>query len=220
MTVASQPGWIDGAARTFGVIGLLAAVVLAVVPLLETQIASLLARVPMPRTVRHALLHALEHGLRGMRAFHHPERLGLFLALTVLIWCLDAVGTIIGAAALGMHMPLAAAFLLLAGLGLGSALPSTPGYVGIYQFVAVSVLAPFGFSRNNSIAYIMVAQALSYLVIGLWGGIGLVAIDGYAPLPDVLSESTLETSIAITPVVCAPGGGALAGSTPPRRSTR
>src|SRR6476660_2086728 len=72
-----------------------------------------------------------------------------------------------------MHMPLAAAFLLLAGLGLGSALPSTPGYVGIYQFVAVSVLAPFGFSKNNAIAYIMVAQALCYVVIGVWGGIGL-----------------------------------------------
>jgi hypothetical protein len=35
------------------------------------------------------------------------------------------------------------------------------------------VLAPFGFSKTNAIAYIMVAQALSYVVIGVWGGIGL-----------------------------------------------
>ena len=39
-------------------------------------------------------------------------------------------------------------------MGLASALPSTPGYVGIYQFVAVSVLTPFGFSRTDAIAYI------------------------------------------------------------------
>jgi uncharacterized membrane protein YbhN (UPF0104 family) len=65
------------------------------------------------------------------------------------------------------------AFLLMAGLGLGSALPSTPGYVGIYQFVAVRVLTPFGFSRTDAIAYILVAQALSYVVIGLWGSVGL-----------------------------------------------
>lgn len=174
MTVAPQPGWIDGAARTFGVIGLLGAVVVAVMPLLEARLVSVVGRLAMPAAARRALLHGLEHGLRGMRAFHHPERLGLFLGFTVLIWCLDAIGTLIGAAALGMRMPLAGAFLLLAGLGLGSALPSTPGYVGIYQFVAVSVLAPFGFSRTNAIAYIMVAQALSYLVIGLWGGIGLL----------------------------------------------
>ncbi len=89
------------------------------------------------------LLAAMEHGLRGMRAFHDARRLTGFLALTVVIWCLDALGTVIGAAALG--------FASAAGgvpadrrLGLGSALPSTPGYVGIYQFVAVTVLTPFG----------------------------------------------------------------------------
>ena len=58
---------------------------------------------------------------------------------------------------------------------MGSALPSTPGYVGIYQFVAVSVLTPFGFSRADAIAYILVAQALVYVVIALWGSLGTVA---------------------------------------------
>jgi glycosyltransferase 2 family protein len=174
MTVASQPGWIDGAARTFGALGLFGAVALAVLPLLETPATKILLRLPMPDGIRRGLLHTLEHGLRGLRAFHDPARLGLFLAFTVLIWSLDAVATVVGAAALGLHMPAAAAFLLLAGLGLGSALPSTPGYVGIYQFVAVSVLGPFGFSRTSAIAYIVVAQALSYVVIGVWGGVGLI----------------------------------------------
>ena len=64
------------------------------------------------------------------------------------------------------------AFLLIAGLGLGSALPSTPGYVGIYQFVTVTILTPFGFSRTDAIAYILVAQALGYAVIGFWGSLG------------------------------------------------
>ena len=84
-----------------------------------------------------------------------------FSRLTVVIWCLDALGAVIGGAALGLRdSDLAVAFLLIAGLGVGSALPSTPGYVGIYQFVAVTVLTPFGFSRTDAIAYILVAQAL------------------------------------------------------------
>jgi glycosyltransferase 2 family protein len=174
MSIASQPGWIDNAARTFAALGLLGAVALAVVPLLETPVTRIVTRIPMPHALRDRLLHTLEHGLRGMRAFHHPQRLASFLGFTLVIWCLDAIGTVIGASALGLHMPAAAAFLLLAGLGLGSALPSTPGYVGIYQFVAVTVLAPFGFSRTNAIAYIVVAQAMSYIVIGIWGGIGLI----------------------------------------------
>jgi glycosyltransferase 2 family protein len=77
------------------------------------------------------------------------------------------------AKALGLSMPLSVAFLLIAGLGLASAVPSTPGYVGIYQFVAVSILVPFGFNRTNAIAYILFAQALSYLLIGFWGALGI-----------------------------------------------
>jgi uncharacterized membrane protein YbhN (UPF0104 family) len=109
-----------------------------------------------------------------MRAFHDVRRLCAFAGLTVLIWCLDATGTVITASALGFRLPMAGAFLLIASLGLGSALPSTPGYVGIYQFVAVTVLVPFGFSRTDAIAYILVAQAVSYVVIGFWGALGLL----------------------------------------------
>ena len=61
-----------------------------------------------------------------------------FSALTAAIWLLDATITILGARALGLQFSYPVA-RLLAGLGLGSALPSPPGFVGIYQFVAVTV---------------------------------------------------------------------------------
>jgi uncharacterized membrane protein YbhN (UPF0104 family) len=64
------------------------------------------------------------------------------------------------------------AFLLTAGLALGSALPSTPGYVGIYQFVAISILTPFGLSRTAAIAYILLFQALNYVIVLSLGSIG------------------------------------------------
>src|ERR1039458_3448958 len=62
---------------------------------------------------------------------------------------------------------------LLAGLGLGSALPSTPGYVGIYQFVTVSILTPFGVRHDDALAYSFVSQAMSYVVVLVLGLPGL-----------------------------------------------
>jgi uncharacterized membrane protein YbhN (UPF0104 family) len=41
--------------------------------------------------------------------------------------------------------------------------------VGIYQFVAVSVLVPFGFSKTDAIAYILLAQAGQYVLTAFWG---------------------------------------------------
>ncbi len=174
LTLPTQPGWLANAARPFAILGLSGALIIAVLPRMEALVRRLLHRLPAPEALRLKLVLAMEHGLRGIRAFHDPRRLFGFLGLTLVIWCLDAVATVIGAAALGLAMPLPVAFLLIAGLGLGSALPSTPGYVGIYQFVAVGVLVPFGFSKTDAVAYILLAQALQYAVFGLWGALGFL----------------------------------------------
>jgi uncharacterized membrane protein YbhN (UPF0104 family) len=148
--------------------------IIAVLPRMELLVRRLMERLPLPDGLRLKSILAMEHGLRGIRAFHDGKRLAAFLTLTIVIWCMDATATVIGGSALGLAIPVPVAFLLIAGLGLGSALPSTPGYVGIYQFVAVSVLVPFGFSKTNAVAYILVAQALQYAVIGLWGALGFL----------------------------------------------
>ncbi len=173
LTLPVRPGWFDHAARPFAIIGLGGAFAIAVLPMLERLWRYLLRRLPVPHAMRAKLLDVLEHILSGIRAFHDAGRLFRFLAATMVIWCLDGIGTVIGVHALGMSVSLPLAFLLITGLALGSALPSTPGYVGIYQFVAVSVLTPFGFSRTDAIAYILLAQALQYVLITFWGLLGL-----------------------------------------------
>ena len=173
LTLSSPPGWLARAARPFGVLGLIGALAIAILPLLGPAVRRMIDRLPLPDALRPRAIAAMEQGLRGIAAFHDVRRLLAFIGLALAIWGLDAVGTMIAGAALGFHIPISVALLLITGLSVGSALPSTPGYVGIYQFVAVTVLTPFGFSRTDAIAYILVAQALMYVVIGLWGSLGL-----------------------------------------------
>jgi uncharacterized protein (TIRG00374 family) len=173
LLLPTQTGWLSAAARPFAILGALGAAGIALLPRLASTIRWAIDRSPLSASRRLGLTTMVDGGLRGMRAFHDARRLSGFVALTIVIWSLDALGTVIAGSALGLRFPLPVAFLLLAGLGLGSALPSTPGYVGIYQFVAVAVLTPFGFSRTDAIAYILVAQALMYAVIGIWGALGL-----------------------------------------------
>ena len=172
LILPAQPGWLAGAARPFAILGLLGALAIAILPFMGAFGKSLIASAPLPQALRPRMSDWLDHGLRGLRAFHDVGRLSTFLGLTVIIWCIDAIGVISTAVALGLEMPIFVSFLLMTGMGLGGALPSTPGYVGIYQFVAVTVLTPFGFSRTEAIAYILVAQALSFVVIGLFGSFG------------------------------------------------
>lgn len=160
---------LAGAARAFAIAGALGALVIIVLPLTGTVPERVLARTPMPRRVRPAVHAAVVSGIRGLEAFHSWPRLCGFLALTAVIWTIDAIAAVTAGAALGLDISLPLAFLMLSAMGLASALPSAPGYVGVFQFVAVVVLTPFGFSRSDAIAFVIVLQATSYAVNALWG---------------------------------------------------
>lgn len=173
LTLPSRPGWYGPAAKPFAIVGIGGALAIAILPKLERFWKYLLARAPIPERFREGLVHILEQILFGLRAFHDGRRLLVFMSLTAVIWSLDAISFIMGGRSVGMSFTLPMACLLITGLGLGSALPSTPGYVGIYQFVAVEVLTPFGFSRSSVIAFMLLLQVLQYLSTGLWGLLAL-----------------------------------------------
>jgi uncharacterized protein (TIRG00374 family) len=169
LTLPERPGWYNAAAKPFALIGICGVLGIAILPRLERFWIYLLEHMPVPERFRGKLKGILEQVLYGLRAFHDARRLLAFLGLTVVIWSMDAVGAILAARSLDLILTVPMACLLLTGLGLGSALPSTPGYVGIYQFVAVTVLMPFGFSRAAVIAYTLLLQALQYFSTGVWG---------------------------------------------------
>jgi uncharacterized protein (TIRG00374 family) len=169
-----KPGWFAHAAIPFSIVGVSGLVCIAVLPQLHQSIERALRAVPVSETIRERARSIIDQVLIGMRSFHNSKRLFVFATLTCLIWFCDAVGTVAAMRALALPGTLVLAILLVTGLALGSALPSTPGYVGVYQFVAVTVLTPFGFSKNSAIAYILLSQALQYLLITFWGGLGLL----------------------------------------------
>ncbi|HEY3928706.1 MAG TPA: lysylphosphatidylglycerol synthase transmembrane domain-containing protein [Candidatus Koribacter sp.] len=172
--VQNKPSWLEKISGPLLALAIVAAILLISVPLFETLAERLLAKMHLPENAVMRLDHAIEHVAAGVRAFHDPSTFSIFFALTIGIWSCDAYAAQILAPALGLHMSFPTALLLLVGLGLGSALPSTPGYIGIYQFVAVTVLIPFHFTRADAIAYILVAQAGGLVVTGVLGSIGLL----------------------------------------------
>jgi uncharacterized protein (TIRG00374 family) len=167
--VHPKPDWMGGVARTMAITATLGAVTIAVLPHTGGLCQRLLHRLPMPPALRDRLLHLTDQVLLGMRAFHNVGRFLGFAALTIVIWISDAAGTMVAAQALGLTMSFSMAMLLITGLGLGSALPSTPGYVGIYQFVAVTVLVPLGIAKSQALAFILMTQAYGYVVVLLLG---------------------------------------------------
>lgn len=149
-------------------------IVLLLLPYFGDKIYQILNALPlMNESLKGKVIGLLKQFLRGVEALHHPKRALAFILFTAIIWLMDGIGTIILAHTLHLDFTLAQSFLLIAGLGLSSAIPSTPGYVGVYQFVAVVVLQPFGISKANALAFIIFLQIISLLNIAFWGGIAI-----------------------------------------------
>lgn len=188
MMLQDMPAWLMQAVQAMSVLAIVGIAGLFIAPRMVHIFTRLLNWMPfLPHTLRERLIEVMEQFLLGMRAFQHPERGLSFLLFTIVIWSGDVVIANTIALALNLTLGMPQAMLLLAALGLSSAAPSTPGYVGIYQFVAVTVLTPFGFLQSEALAYILAFQAVTYLVVTVWGFIGLWRMSlvkpAAAPLP-------------------------------------
>ena len=180
MSIQGMPESITSSVRWMALLGAVGLAGVLVAPHLQGLMRAVLARLPLRENWRTALEKFLGQFLLGMRALQHPGRSAGFVGMTALIWLIDGFSAVTCASALHLSLSLWQALLLLAALGLSSAMPSTPGYVGIYQFVTVTVLAPFAISRADALAYILVLQAVNYCVVLLWGLLGLWRLTGSA----------------------------------------
>ena len=175
MGVHPKPAWLNQVSRTLAVGAGAGLLVVIVLPHAKSLCNAIIRRLPFSEK----LLPIAEQILLGLQTFHDVRRLATFAAYTVAIWSVDTYTVVLGGRALDLEIGYSAAALLICGMGLGSALPSTPGYVGIYQFVAVSVLTPFGIAKDAALALILVLQALGYVVITMFGVPGLYRFKGW-----------------------------------------
>jgi glycosyltransferase 2 family protein len=184
----NTPEWLKRGSGTMAIFGLVGMAILVILPHCEALVTRVLGMMPGPEKLRIRLIGVGEQFLLGLRAFHHVSRFGAFAGISFAVWMLDTFNAVIIATALHLTLPYAVAMLLLAGLGLASAAPSTPGYVGVYQIVAVGILPAFGISKSDAIAYILVFQGMSYAVFISWGLLGLWQLRRVAVLPDIVRD--------------------------------
>jgi uncharacterized protein (TIRG00374 family) len=168
------PSSIQEALQKFAMLAALGVTFIFLLPFFQGLVRRILMDLPLlSQELKAKVLQMIDHFVEGIKAIAHAERGVQFLLFTIFIWLMDGIGTSILAASLHGNLSLAQSFIFIAALGLSSAIPSTPGYLGIYQFVAVLVLVPFGFTREGALAMIILAQASNLLLVSLWGAIGL-----------------------------------------------
>ena len=97
--------------------------------------------------------------IRGTAAVVGPSDLAIAVALSAAAWVLWAAGLWLVADALGIDMALWQAAFMTGLVNLGTAVPSSPGFVGTYQWLCVSGLGLFDVGASQAFAFSLVLQA-------------------------------------------------------------
>jgi hypothetical protein len=127
---------------------------------------------------RAGLWRALESLIDGFGVLRSPRPIAGAVLWSLYAWTLGglmfwaamfAMGLRDGA---GVPLPASAAFLVMTVTSLVVVIPSSPGYLGIFHYVAVLTLTTiFGVDKSNALSYAVVIHAVSYLwlmVVGVF----------------------------------------------------
>jgi len=108
----------------------------------------------------------VNEGLSGIRASHHLLPIVLWSAG---IWLLLAASVWMAFRAAHLELPWGAAWAVLALLGLGVSLPSSPGFAGVVQAVVIIALALFSVPRTEALSFSLLLHASQYFPVTIWG---------------------------------------------------
>ena len=169
------PGELLGPALTAG--ALFVAALLAMVALVygsrrhDRFPGSLLRRMETGRWTMAG--RAVQQMVAGVRALGSRRSVALLVVYTVLIWGTHALLIWLVMQAFHLDVPFTGAVLTSAVLSLGMAVPSSPGYVGVWDYLFVVTAGLYGVHKTPALAAALAFHAIAFVPVTL---IGLVYI--------------------------------------------
>jgi uncharacterized protein (TIRG00374 family) len=119
--------------------------------------------------LRYRLLTLLDGVREGLAALRSPARLAAVIGWSVTLWAVNAASFWALFFAFGIPADFGAALVVQSAVVFGVAVPSSPGYVGVFEAAIVLALALYGVSQDQALAYALTYHASTFLPIILLG---------------------------------------------------
>jgi uncharacterized protein (TIRG00374 family) len=125
----------------------------------------------LPERYAGAVNRLIGHFIEGFRIVIDPGLLISVTLLSIVIWLVDVLAIYLLFLAFGLHLPVAAAFVLMIILIIGIAIPTAPGFIGNWHYFCILGLGLFGIPKTDALTFAIIYHALS---IGIVIFLGLI----------------------------------------------
>jgi uncharacterized protein (TIRG00374 family) len=167
----------------------------------------------LPRSVRRPVVDALDAFLEGLSALRDPRLVIEIFLWSVVTWLVADLGIWVGMLAFGIQAPFIAAVFLQSVIALAVAIPSAPGFFGVFEAAArVGLVEVWGVASSSAVAFAVGVHLVGFIPVTAVGLYYLWRL-GISWRDVEESEETVETAVesAGDGVALAPGADARAG---------
>jgi uncharacterized protein (TIRG00374 family) len=123
----------------------------------------------LPDRYQVRILDVVEKFVDGLGVFRDWRGLAKIMLWSLLIWAVVGFSNYFIFLAFDLSVPWFAPYVVLVLVALGVMLPSTPGYLGPFQFFTVQALKIFGISESVALSYSLILHIGNYVPVTLVG---------------------------------------------------
>ncbi len=188
ITIAGTPVSVARLTFTGGLVSLAALVAASAVVAWPLAAEAVVRRVVPSDRIAGTLVRLIEGVRHGLATLRSPGRLAGVIAWSIVLWVVNAAAFWIAFAAFDLPVDFAGAVLLQGLLMFAIAVPSTPGFIGVFEAVIKAVLLLYGVSATRGTAYALVYHVTTFIpitLLGLWSlaRADFTLADARRPLP-------------------------------------
>jgi hypothetical protein len=125
----------------------------------------------LPGRIGYRIIGMARSFVTGLHSLRSPERLVEVIGLSLISWVVEGLTYYIVARSMGIDVSVLIFLLTMGVINIFSAIPSSPGYIGPFEFAGKLVLTQFGIAAEVAVAYLLLMHSLLLLPVILFGGV-------------------------------------------------
>ncbi len=125
----------------------------------------------LPGRLGYRIVGMSQSFVAGLQSLRSPRRLVEMAVLSMVSWIVEGLTYYVVGRSMGLDESVLIFLLTMGVINIFSALPSSPGYIGPFEFAGKLVLVQFGIGAELAIAYLLLMHALLLLPVILLGSV-------------------------------------------------
>ncbi len=118
-----------------------------------------------PLSLKEKITTLLRSFVCGLKVLRHKKELFMVCFLSFMIWFAEATTFYLVACAFHLSISFFGAIFIMGLICLGLIIPSSPGFIGVYEYFSITALQLLSVSKSQAIPYTIVIHSLQFSLI-------------------------------------------------------